>query len=94
MAQSPVARKGLLSNESRGRCPPSDRAEADENPWREPLVRAEVVAEYLQVTVETVFKWARAKKDPLPMRQYGLRGFRRFKMSEIESWLDRRKTTC
>jgi predicted DNA-binding transcriptional regulator AlpA len=62
-------------------------------PWlkpREPLVKAEDVAAYLQVKVETVFRWARKTEDPLPMRQFGLRGFRRFKMSEVESWLDRR----
>lgn len=56
-----------------GKMPPSDRAEADEDPWREPLVRAEAVADYLQVKVETVFRWARAKDDP-PIRALGIPG--------------------
>lgn len=58
---------------------------------REPLVKSEAVAAYLDVTVETVQRWTRARIDPLPVKKYGRRGFRRYRMSEVEQWLERRK---
>jgi predicted DNA-binding transcriptional regulator AlpA len=57
----------------------------------EPLVTAAEVAQYLKVTIPTVHKWSNATVDPLPVRKYGFRGFRRFRMSEVDAWLERRK---
>jgi predicted DNA-binding transcriptional regulator AlpA len=62
-----------------------------EIPCYEPLVRSEDVAEYLKVTRQTVQRWTRATVDPLPVRKCGHRGFRRYRMSEVVEWLERRK---
>lgn len=56
----------------------------------EPLMRCEEVADYLRVTPQTVQRWSRATVDPLPCSRHGKRGFRRYRMSEIEEWLKRR----
>jgi excisionase family DNA binding protein len=58
---------------------------------REPLVASEEVAEYLKVTRQTVQRWTRTGEDPLPVRKCGYRGFRRYRMSEVIGWLERRK---
>ena len=63
----------------------------DKVTWREPLVRSEVVAAYLDVTVQTVRRWSRIPVDPLPVLRFGRRGFRRYRLSEISAWLERRK---
>ena len=57
----------------------------------EPLVTSEQVAAYLMVTRQTVQRWTRSGVDPLPVRKCGHRGFRRYRMSEVEAWLERRK---
>ena len=58
----------------------------------EPLVRAEAVAEYLGVKPMTVWRWSHFKEDPLPAIKVGLRNYQRYRMSEVEAWLERRKT--
>jgi predicted DNA-binding transcriptional regulator AlpA len=62
------------------------------DPHREPLLKSTEVAEYLRVTPETVHRWSRATIDPLPVLRYGQRGFMRYRMSEVEQWLERRRT--
>ena len=62
------------------------------DPHREPLLKAEEVAEYLRVKRITVVRWSRATIDPLPVLRYGQRGFMRYRMSEVEQWLERRRT--
>jgi integrase len=63
----------------------------DTDPWREPLVRSDVIAAHIGVTTETVQRWSRRAKDPLPVLKFGLRGFARYRMSDVEAWLDRRR---
>ena len=57
---------------------------------REPLVKSEEVAAYLKVSVVTIQRWTRDKDDPLPAYKSGLRGFRRYKLSDVDKWLERR----
>ena len=55
----------------------------------EPLLNARAVAELLDLSVETVFRWVKAGKLPA-IRLPG--GAIRFRESEIDAWLDERAT--
>jgi excisionase family DNA binding protein len=50
-----------------------------------PLLKAEEVAELLQVSRETVFELARRSRDPLPSVKVGRA--RRFVRAGVEAWL-------
>jgi excisionase family DNA binding protein len=50
-----------------------------------PLLKAEEVAELLQVSRETVFELARRTRDPLPSVKVGRA--RRFVRAGVEAWL-------
>lgn len=75
--------------------PQSGNQPASENPsgdpWHEPLVKSDEVTAYLRVTRQTVQRWSRLKVDPLPVLKFGLRGFERYRMSDVYAWVERRR---
>jgi excisionase family DNA binding protein len=50
----------------------------------EPLVKAEVIATYLDVTIKTLYDWRRARTGP-PSYRVGKE--LRYKRSEVEAWV-------
>lgn len=52
----------------------------------EPWVGAEVVAEYLGTTRQSVYRWIELAR--LPVHYVGNRPLRRFRLSEIDAWIE------
>ena len=66
----------------------SESAHRHRDSEREPFVKVDAVAEFLNLNPATVYRWA--IKGKIPSHEFGPRT-RRFRLSEVERWADRRE---
>ena len=59
--------------------------------FQEPLLRAEQVAEYLSISVQTLFNWRLRGEGPVAYKFGGRSGPLRYQQADVEKWLERNR---
>lgn len=55
------------------------------------ILTTEQLADYLQVPVATIYRWAYQRTGPVALK---IGRHRRYRMSAVQAWLDQQQTTA